>query len=388
MRRMLINVVKKNIEIAIVYNKDLYNFFVKNLDINKKNNIYIGKIKSIENSLNAVFIDYGENKYGFLPFKNIFNKNLKKNILIQILKEEHQNKCSLVTTFIKFFGLYSILILNKPDIKKISKKIVGKYRKNLKKILLKLKIPINMGIILRTSAKKKTINDIQLDCDFQIKNLKIIKKKKKIFPIKINNNKNIVLFIIRNIIIYNINEIIINNKLFFNKIKKLLFFFKEKKILKKIKIFKNNIKIFNFYKINFQILNIFKRKVFLSSGACFTIDYTEALTVIDINSCHSNKGKNLEETAFNTNFESIFEIIKQLRIRDLGGIIIIDFINMSNKKNIKKIENYFKKLSRNEFSKIKIGKISKFGLLEISRQKLYNNFLDIKKICNKCNKFY
>ncbi|WP_339043372.1 ribonuclease E/G [Buchnera aphidicola] len=385
MKKMFINVSKeKNIEIAITDNKNLYHFFIEKLYKNKINNIYFGKVKNIELSLDAIFIDYGYKKSGFLPFKNIYKKKIKKKFLVQIVKEEIKKKRVLLTTFICFYGLYIILILNKPNIQKISKKIMGIHRYRLKKIISLLKIPKKMGIILRTTSKIKDIKELQLDCNIQVKiykNLKL-KKNKKIDYIQKNN---IIFTIIRNIIIFNLNKIIINNIKLFNKIKNFLLFFKEKKFLNKIKYFKNKTKIFDFYKINFKISKIFKKKVNLISGSSLIFDFTDALTIIDVNSSNSMKGKNFEETAFNTNLESLFEIIRQIRIRDLGGIIIIDFINMSNKKNQKKIEFFLKKISRREFSKITIGKISKFGLLELSRQKLYTNveILKIKK-CNKC----
>ncbi|NIH41103.1 MAG: ribonuclease E [Buchnera aphidicola (Periphyllus aceris)] len=385
MKKMFINVSKeKNIEIAIMDNKNLYHFFIEKLYKNKKNNIYFGKVKNVELSLDAIFIDYGYKKSGFLPFKNIYKKKNKKKFLVQIIKEKIKNKRVLLTTFICFYGLYVIIILNKPNIKKISKKIIGTHRDRLKTIISLLKIPKNMGIILRTTSKKKNMKELQLDCDIQIKiykNLKFTKNKK----IDYIQKKNIIFTIIRNIIIFNINKIIINNLKLINKIKNFLFFFKENNFLNKIKYFKNKTNIFDFYKINFKISKIFKKKVNLISGSSLIFDCTDALTIIDVNSSNSIKGKNFEETAFNTNLESLCEIIKQIRIRDFGGIIIIDFINMSNKKNKKKIEFFFKKTSRKEFSKITVGKISKFGLLEISRQKLYTNIEILKKKkCNKC----
>ncbi|NIH16597.1 MAG: ribonuclease E [Buchnera aphidicola (Periphyllus lyropictus)] len=389
MKKMLVSVSSKEVKIAVVNKNNLYSFNVENKNFTKINNIYLGFIINIEKSLEACFVDYGEKKLGFLPFKEIYNFNyIKKNIqyfkynnleikrkkiLVQVLKENKKKKGALLTNFIKLFGIYVIIFPNKPKIKAISKRINKLDYIYLNDVINKIKIPKNMGIIIRTSGSGKSIKDIQLDCNEQIKNWNKInfKKKNNVIPIKINKINNFHINILRKFLIYKLDKIIIDDFLFFNIIKKLFINFKKNNLQKKVKFFKKKTSIFNYYNIYDQIFSIFKKKIILPSGGSLVIDKTEALTVIDVNSFRSNKKLNLEETSFHTNLESIFEILKQLRLRDLRGIIIIDFINMNNIKNKKIIENIFKKNARKENSKIKVGKISLFGLLEISRQKKY-----------------
>lgn len=391
MNKILINIKKKKVTVVILYKNRLHSLYTKNINIRNINNIYLAKIKYISFSLEAFFIDYGNKKVGFLPFKEVYKKFLnlidfsikgqkifnkilkKKKFLVQIVKKNSKYKRALLTTFIKFFGIYLILILNKPNIKKISKKIKGTERERLKKFLFLLNIPNYVGIILRTSSCKISFQDLKFDFYYQLKRLNVIKGKnfinKKFFNCLIHKNYYIFIPILRYYLTNKINEVIIDEKFFFNNFIKFISHFNKKKIINNIRYFYQSKSIFCFYKINTQISDILKKKIKLLSGGSLTIDLTEALTVIDINSSSYNKSYNIECTAFKINFESLFEIINQLRLRNIGGIVIIDFINMSNLKNIKKIENSFKKFIKNEPSKIKIGKISKFGLLELSRQK-------------------
>ncbi|MCW5197773.1 ribonuclease E/G [Buchnera aphidicola] len=395
MKKILVNANKNNIKVAILYKEKLHSLYIENISSKQINHIYIAKIKYISLSLEAFFIDYGKKKIGFLPFKKIYKKifNLKKiniknkkflnnilnkNFLVQIVKEQNKHKRAVLTTFIKFFGIYLILILNKPNIKKISKKIKGIERKRLKKKLYSLKIPNDVGIILRTSSYKVSFKTLNFDFNYQLRKLKLIQNKS--FIKKKNNNslidsKNyIFVSIFRYYLTYNINKIVIDNKNFFNNFIKFIIYYKKNKFIKNIKYFQKSTFIFNYYKINLQINSIYKKNVKLFSGGSLTIDSTEALTVIDVNSSHYNKSYNIESTAFHINFNSIFEIVYQLRLRNLEGIIVIDFINMSNIINIKKIENTFYKIIKEDLSKIQLGKISKFGLLELSRKKF--NFFE------------
>ncbi|CAL4321797.1 Ribonuclease E [Buchnera aphidicola (Chaitophorus sp. 3695)] len=395
MKKILVHVTKNNVKVAVIYKEKLHSLYIKNMYIKKINNIYIAKVKYISLSLEAFFIDYGNKKNGFLPFnkiykkilnlknidvlnKNVLNKILRKKFLVQIIKKKSKYKRSILTTFIKFFGIYLILIFNKPNIKKISKKIKGIERNRLKNFLYLLKIPNYVGIILRTSSYKISFQDLKFDFNYQLKQLNLIQNKnfihKKNISCIIYKNHYIFISILRYYLTNNIDEIIIDNKILFYDFIKFIIYFKKNIFIQKIKYFKESTSIFYFYKINLQINSIFEKNIKLLSGGSLTIDITEALTVIDVNSSHYNKSYNIEETAFNINFESIFEIVNQLRLRNIEGIIVIDFINMSNIKNIKKIENTFANVIQNEPSRIQLGKISKFGLLELSRKKF--NFFE------------
>ncbi len=401
MKRMLINATQKEeLRIAIINNKKLYDLKIENNKyIKKKYNIYKGKIIRIEQSLEAVFIDYGETKYGFLPLKEILPKyfinkkkysinNLYKNqeLIVQIVREQRNNKGAVLTTFISLIGNYLVLMPNN-NIIGISKKIEGKKRKKIKKIIKKLKLPKNMGIIIRTSGIDKSINTFKLDLLAKLKNWKYIKKKFKKYklPSLIYKQNNIFIRIFREYLNNDIKEIIIDNYktyiLSINYIKKL----NKIEILNKIIFYKKEIPLFTYFKIENQIESAFNRVVKLPSGGSITIDITEALTSIDVNSSKYNKEKNIEITALNTNLEASKEIAKQIRLRDLGGLIVIDFIDMNILKNQKIVEKKFKKVINKDKAKTQIGYISKFGLLEMSRQRLN---LSLKEssyyICPRC----
>ncbi len=392
MKKILINAnQKEEIRIALINNKNLYDLNIENnKNKQKKNNIYTGKINKIVPSLNAVFIDYGELKNGFLPIKYISSKYLinKKNIknnlyigqklIVQINKDEYNNKGATLTTFISLIGNYIILMPNKNKIY-ISKKIPQKQRKKLKHISKKLILPKNMGLIIRTSACKKNIHILQLDIYLKLKHWKIIKKKFNINNTKllIYKQNNMFIKILKYYLIKDIKEIIIDNlkiyKLLLNYIKQI----KKLKYINKIKLYKKKIPLFNYFKIEKQIELSLQQKVKLPSGGYITIESTEALTSIDVNSSKYNTSINIENTALETNLEATIEIAKQIKLRNLGGLIVIDFIDMYILNNKKFIEKKFKKNINNDIAKIKIGFISKFGLLEMSRQRLN---LSLKKL--------
>ncbi len=398
---MLINATQKEeLRIAIINNKKLYDLNIENNKYKKKKfNIYKGKIIRIEPSLEAVFIDYGESKKGFLPLKEISPKyfiNKKNNninylykgqeLIIQITREQIGNKGVALTTFINLIGNYLILMPNN-NIIGISRKIEGKEREKIQKILKKLKIPKKMGLIIRTSGLGKSIDTFKLDLSIKLKIWKYIKKKFKEnkSPSLIYKQNDIFTRIFRDYLNNDIKEIIIDNKNTYISAIKYIKKINKIDILNKIKLYKKEIPLFTYFKIENQIESAFNREVRLPSGGSITIDINEALTSIDVNSSKSNKEKNIEITALNTNLEASKEIAKQLKFRDLGGLIVIDFIDMSIFENQKKVEKKFRKIINKDKAKTQIGYISKFGLLEMSRQRLNPSLKESSYyICPRC----
>ncbi len=405
MKRILINAKQEEeLRVALIDGEKLYDLNIENKKyIQKKNNIYKGKINRIEPSLNAVFINYGSKKNGFLPiqkiskeyFKPTNQKNETKNknslykgqeLIVQINKEERNNKGALLTTFISLIGNNLILLPNNPKINGISRKIEGNNRLKLEYNISLLNLPIGMGLIMRTESIGKTIENLKSDLSLKLKHWEIIKKKAKKTkaPYLIYKENNLIR-IFKNYLNKDIDEIIIDNINIYNLIKKYIIKTGTQYYLKKLKLYKKNIPLFIYFKIECQIETAFKRKIRLPSGGSIIIDSTEALTVIDINSSKYTKCKNIENTALNTNLEAVYEILKQIRLRNLGGLIIIDFIDMLLTKNQKTIENQFKQISKNDKAKIRISNISKFGLLEISRQRLNISLKDSNYYkCPRC----
>lgn len=406
---MLINSVEKEeTRIAILDNDKLCHLNIEN-NINKKNkhNIYKGKIVKFEKSLDAFFINYGVKKNGFLPIKEIYNFDLYYNIynyinykdknnffqlnldiLVQVIKEETKNKGAFLTTYISLPGIYSVLMPNSINKEGISKKITGDCRNRIKNFISFIKVPNNMGFIIRTEGLKVSIESLQKEIDIKIKLWNKIKKNYKSIksPGLVYKENDIVIKTFKDCLHKDTDEIIIDNPKILKKIYRYFFYISNISFLKNIKIYNKNIPLFSFYKIESKINNLFKRKIMLRSGGYITIDSTEALTAIDINSFRSKKYNSIEDTAFNTNMEAIEEIFYQIKIRNLGGLIVIDLIDMEFLNNKKILKNRLKKLIKMDKAKIEIGDISKFGLLEMSRQRLssvlqiYNYYL-----CNKCN---
>ncbi|QJC32361.1 Rne/Rng family ribonuclease [Enterobacteriaceae endosymbiont of Donacia dentata] len=409
MKRMLINATQhEELRVALVNGQKLYDLNIENINHKKKrSNIYKGKVVRIEPSLEAIFIDYGVNKHGFLPIKeiteeylpnyynkNIYNKtNIKdflpigKEIIVQINKEERGNKGASLTTFINLVGSYLILMPNKSNSSGISKKIIGEDRKKLKKILSLLHLPHNMSLIIRTAGLGKNIKLLTSDLKFRLQHWKEIKKKakNKLAPFLIHEESNLIVRSLRDNLCQDINEILIDDPKILKLAKKHINILGRFDLNHKIKLHKNIIPLFHYYQIESQIETVFQRKVCLSSGGSIVIDTTEALTSIDVNSSKATKGIDIEETALNINLEATDEIIRQLRLRDIGGLIVIDFIDMSYSKNQKIVEKRLLYKIRKDRAKIKIGHISKFGLLEMSRQRLCSSLNESNYyLCPRC----
>ncbi|QTJ62795.1 Rne/Rng family ribonuclease [Candidatus Nardonella dryophthoridicola] len=403
MKKILINLsYNEELRIAIINDKNILdNLYIININYkNNKSNIYKGKVVKIEPSLNAAFIDYGEGKNGFLSIKEIsdnyiknnknsINKILYKNqeLIVQVIKEEKKNKCAYLSTFICLAGQYVVLMPNNNKVC-ISRRINNENKIKIKNILNRLYIPENIGLIIRTNSINKKIEDIQNDINSKLKHWNFIKSiyNKVSKPCLIYNENNFILNIFRDYLNDNINEIIIDNNDIFEISKKYIFILGKLNFIKKIFLYNENIPLFIKFNIENQIDLLFKKKINLPSGGSIIIDSTEALTAIDVNSSKYKKGLNIEDTAFNTNLEATQEIAKQLRLRDISGLIVIDFIDMNNINNNKKIEeNLYKYIYYNDKAKIKMGNISKFGLLELTRQRINNSINEIYFLtCNRC----
>lgn len=415
MKRILINKNKiKELKIALLNENWLYDLNIETLNKEQKiSNIYKGKVTRIEPSLNAAFIDYGNSRHGFLPLKEISFEYIKYNIknkkeindkkkvtikeilsvgdelIVQINKEERSNKGASLTTFISLAGCYLVLMPNsiKNNNISVSKKINNHERKELQEIINKLKIPKKMNIIIRTAGADRSIKELEWNLNMLISQWGLIKKtsNEQEAPFLIYQENNVIIKIIREYLKPDINEIIIDSIEIFDTVKNYINIIRPD-FIKNVKLYEKKKPIFDTFNINNQINSAFEREIKLPSGGLIIIDQNEALTSIDINSSKATQGKNIEETALQTNLEAADEISRQIRIRDLGGLIVIDFIDMNNVRNQKLIEQQIKNSMSIDRAKIQVSNISQFGLMEISRQRIKNNINEMSKIkCPNCN---
>ena len=407
MKRMLINATQEEeLRVAMVDGQKLYD-----LDIEiksreqKKNNIYKGKISRIEPSLDAIFVDFGSARNGFLPFREISREyylsepipgeklDIKKlleegqEIVVQVSKEERGSKGAALTTFISLAGRFIVLMPNKAKAGGISRKIMGQDRKQILDSLSNLGVPKEAGLIIRTAGVGRS--DIELEWDLKHL-LGIWNSIKKMAvnveaPALIFKEDNLIVRAMRDHLNDEISEIIVDDENTFKDAKKYL-----KQVtpnnLKKLSYFKETTPLFTKFQIEHQIESAYSNKVTLPSGGSVVIDYTEALVSIDINSGKSTKQSGIESTALKTNLEAVDEITRQCRLRDLGGLIVIDFIDMRQYRNQKQVENALKNAIKSDRAKISLGHISKFGLLEMSRQRLRPSLGDSAyRICGNCS---
>ncbi len=408
MKRMLINATQyEEFRVALVDGQRLYDLDIESLGHEKKKaNIYKGKITHIEPSLEAVFVDYGAKRHGFLPFKEIaheyfsndhtFNnhvniKNMlyeKQEMIVQIDKEERGNKGAVLTTFISLAGSYLVLMPNNPSANGISRRIEGNDRIELKKIISDLQLPEGIGLIIRSAGLGRSASSFQWDLSSRLQHWEAIKKaaKNRSAPFLIHQENNIIVRAFRDYLRPDISEILIDNPKILKKAQKYITELGRFDFIDKIKLYNSDIPLFSYYQIELQIESAFQREVRLPSGGSIVIDNTEALTAIDINSSRATQGTDIEETAFNTNLEATDEISRQLRLRDLGGLIVIDFIDMLPVQHQRKIENRLRDAVRQDRARIQISRISKFGLLEMSRQRLSSSLSESNYyICPRCN---
>ncbi len=406
MKRMLINATQpEELRVALVDGQRLYDLDIESTSrAQKKSNIYKGRITRVEPSLEAAFIDYGAQRHGFLPLKEISRSyfradadlsgriNIKdvlregQEIVVQVEKEERGNKGAALTTFISLAGRYLVLMPNNPRAGGVSRRIEGEDRSEMRDTMAQLNIPADMGLIIRTAGVGKSAEELQWDMDYLLQVWSSIESaaQERPAPFLIYQESNVIIRAIRDYLRNDINEILVDEPSVFEQGRE---FMKQvmPQHLNKLKLYQDKVPLFTRYQIETQIESAFTREVQLPSGGALVIDHTEALISIDINSARATKGGDIEETALNTNLEAADEVARQLRLRDLGGLIVIDFIDMTPAKNQREVENRLRDALKQDRARVQVGRISRFGLLEMSRQRLRPSLGESSQIvCPRC----
>ncbi len=407
MKRMLINATQsEELRVALVDGQRLYDLDIESPGHEqKKANIYKGKITRVEPSLEAAFVDYGAERHGFLPIKEIAREyftdgapltgrpNIKEvikegqEVIVQVDKEERGTKGAALTTFISLAGSYLVLMPNNPRAGGISRRIEGDERSELKEALSKLQVPQGMGLIVRTAGVGKAADELADDLKVLLHHWDAIKQAadSRPAPILIHQESNVIVRAIRDYLRSDIGEILIDHQRIFEQAKEHISLVRPD-ALSKLKLYQSEVPLFTHYQIETQIESAFQREVRLPSGGSIVIDPTEALTAVDINSARATKGGDIEETALQTNLEAADEIARQLRLRDLGGLVVIDFIDMGPVRHQREVENRLRDAVRQDRARVQIGRISRFGLLEMSRQRLRPSLGEsAAHLCPRCN---
>ncbi|KXI23729.1 ribonuclease E [Photobacterium sanguinicancri] len=406
MKRMLINATQKEeLRVALVDGQKLFDLDIESPGHeSKKSNIYKGRITRIEPSLEAAFVDYGAERHGFLPLKEIARDyfpanytyqgrpNIKEvlnegqEVIVQVDKEERGNKGAALTTFISLAGSYLVLMPNNPRAGGISRRIEGEERTQLKAALSTLELPQGMGLIVRTAGVGKSAEELEWDLNVLLNHWSAVKEAADAAeaPFLIHQESNVIARAIRDYLRRDIGEILIDSPKIFDRARDHIKLVRPD-FLSRVKRYEGEVPLFSHYQIESQIESAFQREVRLPSGGSIVIDPTEALTSIDINSARATKGGDIEETALQTNLEAADEIARQLRLRDLGGLVVIDFIDMTPVRHQREVENRLREAVRIDRARVQIGRISRFGLLEMSRQRLSPSLAEASHhVCPRC----
>ena len=407
MKRMLINATHpEELRVALVDGQRLFDLDIESSTREqKKANIYKGRITRVEPSLEAAFVDFGAERHGFLPLKEISKEYFKKSpgqiegkinikdvvsegqeVIVQVDKEERGNKGAALTTFISLAGRYLVLMPNNPRAGGISRRIEGDDRAQLKEAMNGVQVPKSMGIIVRTAGIGRTTEELQWDLDYLVQFWEAITQAagERKAPFLIHQESNVIIRAVRDYLRQDIGEVLIDAESVYEDV---LSFVRAvmPTFENKIKLYKDEIPLFSRYQIEGQIETAFQREVKLPSGGSIVIDPTEALVSIDINSSRATKGQDIEETALQTNLEAAEEIARQLRLRDMGGLIVIDFIDMTPAKHQREVEQKMREALELDRARVQVGKISRFGLLEMSRQRLRPSLGETRsEVCPRC----
>ena len=405
MKRMLINATQEEeLRVAIVDGQTLYDIDIEQPSKEqKKSNIYKGRITRLEPSLEAAFVEYGGERHGFLPLKEIsrdyFQAGVDHNkaglkellregqeVVVQVDKDERGNKGAALTTFISLAGRYMVLMPNSPTAGGVSRRIEGDDRAELKKAMDSLAIPEDMGVIIRTAGVGRDAEELQWDLDYLLQVWRSVAEAalSKPAPFLIYQESRLIVRALRDYLRSDVGEILVDTPELYETAKE----FMEQVMphnLRKLKHYTDDIPLFNRFQIESQIEGAYERNVRLPSGGSIVVDQTEALTAIDVNSSRSTKGSDIEDTAFQTNMEAADEVARQLRLRDLGGLVVIDFIDMSSSKHQRDVENRLQNALKYDRARVQIGRISRFGLMEMSRQRLRPSLGESSQIvCPQC----
>ena len=406
MKRMLINATQtEELRVALVDGQRLYDLDIESGSREqKKSNIYKGKITRIEPSLEAAFVDFGAERHGFLPLKEISKSYFSKNpgsgrvnikevmregqeVIVQVDKEERGNKGAALTTMVSLAGRYLVLMPNNARAGGISRRIEGDERTELREAMKGVTVPDDMGVIVRTAGIGRTSEELQWDLDYLMQLWQAIHgaSERRNAPCLLLQESNVVIRAIRDYLRQDIGEVLIDNQSAYDEA---IGFVQQvmPQYESKFKLYEDKVPLFNRYQIESQIETAFQREVKLPSGGSIVIDPTEALVSIDINSARATKGADIEETATTTNCEAAEEIARQLRLRDMGGLVVIDFIDMHSNRNQREVENRLKNSLEMDRARVQVGRISRFGLMEMSRQRLRPSLGETSgHVCPRCS---
>ena len=406
MKRMLVNATQQEeLRVALVDGQKLFDLSIEIPSREqKKANVYKARISRIEPSLEACFVDYGAARHGFLPLKEVAREYFRQQpqggrlnirellaegqeLIVQVEKEERGNKGAALTTFLSLAGRFLVLMPNNPRAGGVSRRIEGEERDQMREVMNQLRIPDGMGAIVRTAGVGRSVEELQWDLDNLNAQWEQISAaaKERAAPFLVYRESDAVTRAMRDYLSDDIGEVLVDDTAAFQKAQEYMQRFMPAEAQRRLKLYTDDIALFTRYQIESQIESAYAHKVQLPSGGSIVIDYTEALVSIDINSARATKGGDIETTALNTNLEAADEIARQLRIRDIGGLIVIDFIDMESSKNQREVEDRLRDAVRMDRARIQIGKLSRFGLLEMSRQRLRPSLGESSHIvCPRC----
>src|SRR5881394_300109 len=407
MKRMLFNATQaEELRVAIVDGQKLVDLDIESAGKEqRKSNIYKGLITRVEPSLEAAFVDYGAERHGFLPFKEIskqwmnndggefgrakMSTHLKvgQEMIVQVDKDERGNKGAALTTYVSLAGRYLVLMPNNPRGGGVSRRIEGDDRTELREVMDQLQVPEGMSLIARTAGIGRTAEEMQWDLNYLLQLLQAIETaaSEERAPILIYLESSLVVRAIRDLFQPDIGEILVDTEAIYDQALSFMSTVMPANV-NKVKLYRDDVPLFSRFQIEHQIESAYRRDVTLFSGGAIVIDHTEALVSIDVNSARATRGHDIEQTAFNTNCEAADEVARQLRLRDLGGLIVIDFIDMESAKNQREVENRLRDALRHDRARVQIGKISRFGLLELSRQRLQPSLEETThSACPRCH---
>ena len=407
MKRMLFNATQaEELRVAIVDGQKLVDLDIEHVgQEQRKSNIYKAKVTRVEQSLEAIFVDYGAERHGFLPFKELTREyvqgedgdgtrarlaqNLKvgQEILVQVEKDERGNKGAALTTYVSLAGRYLVLMPNNPRGGGVSRRVEGEDRAELRETLDSLNIPAGMSVIARTAGIGRSAEELQWDLSYLMQLWEAIESAGRDVkaPELIYLESSLVVRAIRDLFQPDIGEILIDTPEIFEQAQSFMSTVMPANV-GKVKLYTDDVPLFSRFQIEHQIETAYRRDVQLPSGGAIVIDHTEALVSVDVNSARATRGHDIEDTAFRTNCEAADEIARQLRLRDLGGLVVIDFIDMESPKNQREVENRLRDALHHDRARVQTGKISRFGLLELSRQRLQPALSESSYIpCPRCH---